>query len=80
MVGAPLATTKVTIENKKMRDLLEEVQSQRNPSTEDIKSISDEAIDILYQQASTDPVNMRILNVPAPGRHSKGIAHIVLWN
>jgi hypothetical protein len=73
MVGAPLATTNATIENKRIRELIAQVQSQDNPSIEDINAVSDQAIDILYQQALTDPENMRILKLPAPGRHSKGI-------
>ena len=73
MVGAPLATTKVTIENKRIHDLIAEVQSHHNPSMKDINAVSDQAIDILYQQALADPENMRILKLPAPGRHSKGI-------
>ena len=40
---------------------------------EDINAVSDQAIDILYQQALTDLENMRILKLSAPGRHSKGI-------
>lgn len=72
MVGAPLSTTNATIETKRIRDLIARTEVQSQASTEDINAVSDQAIDILYQQAMTDPENMRILKLPAPGKNSKG--------
>ena len=61
----PVATTQITNEAAKIRDLLRAVQSENPPSNEELEQLSDRAIDCIRAQALMDPENRRILRVPS---------------
>ena len=78
MVSAPLATTQKAKEDAKVRELIQAVKAEPTQSMGEMEYYSDGAIDFIFQQASVEPENQRILNVPVPARHNIGIAHILL--